>query len=93
MTETILDKIKAYKLEEIAARKAAVSLREVEAAAQRSLPAARFASRLKEAAQTGYALIAEVKKASPSKGLIRADFNPPNWPAPMSKAVRPACLF
>jgi indole-3-glycerol phosphate synthase len=73
MTETILDKIKAYKLEEIAARKAAVSLREVEAAS----PLRGFASRLKEAAQTGYALIAEVKKASPSKGLIRADFNPP----------------
>ena len=77
MTETILDKIKAYKLEEIAARKAAVSLREVEAAAHAASPLRNFASRLKEAAQTGYALIAEVKKASPSKGLIRADFNPP----------------
>ena len=77
MTETILDKIKAYKLEEIAARKAAVSLREVEAAAHAASPLRSFASRLKEAAQTGYALIAEVKKASPSKGLIRADFNPP----------------
>ena len=77
MTETILDKIKAYKLEEIAARKAAVSLREVEAAAHAASHLRGFASRLKEAAQTGYALIAEVKKASPSKGLIRADFNPP----------------
>ena len=77
MTETILDKIKAYKLEEIAARKAAVCLREVEAAAHAASPLRGFASRLKEAAQTGYALIAEVKKASPSKGLIRADFNPP----------------
>ena len=77
MTETILDKIKSYKLEEIAARKAAVCLREVEAAAHAASPLRSFASRLKEAAQTGYALIAEVKKASPSKGLIRADFNPP----------------
>jgi indole-3-glycerol phosphate synthase len=77
MTETILDKIKSYKLEEIAERKAAVSLREVEAAAHAAAPLRGFASRLKEAAQTGYALIAEVKKASPSKGLIRADFNPP----------------
>lgn len=77
MTETILDKIKAYKLEEIAARKAAVSLAEVEAAARDSGPLRGFASSLKQAAQTGYALIAEVKKASPSKGLIRADFNPP----------------
>ena len=77
MTETILDKIKSYKLEEIAACKAAVSLREVEAAAHAASPLRGFASRLKAAAQTGYALIAEVKKASPSKGLIRADFNPP----------------
>ena len=40
MTETILDKIKSYKLEEIAARKAAVSLREVEAAAHAAAPCA-----------------------------------------------------
>ena len=76
MTKTILDKIKAYKLEEIAARKAAVSLAEVEAAARDAGPLRGFANSLKQAAQSGYALIAEVKKASPSKGLIRADFNP-----------------
>ena len=76
MTETILDKIKAYKLEEIAARKDAVPLAEVEAAARDAGPLRGFANSLKEAAQTGYALIAEVKKASPSRGLIRADFNP-----------------
>ena len=76
MTETILDKIKAYKLEEIATRKAAVSLAKVEAAARDAGPLRGFANSLKQAAQSGYALIAEVKKASPSKGLIRADFNP-----------------
>ncbi|TYB90302.1 indole-3-glycerol phosphate synthase TrpC [Oceaniovalibus sp. ACAM 378] len=74
---TVLDRIKSYKLEEIAARKAARSLADVEQAA-RSAPAPRgFASALERAAETGYALIAEIKKASPSKGLIRADFDPP----------------
>lgn len=77
MSATILDKIKAYKLEEVAARKTAQPLAEVEAAAQAASPVRPFAGALRRAAQTGYALIAEVKKASPSKGLIRADFDPP----------------
>ncbi len=74
---TILDRIKAYKLDEVAARKAARPLAEVEEAAK-AAPAPRgFARALQEAATTGYGLIAEIKKASPSKGLIRADFDPP----------------
>jgi indole-3-glycerol phosphate synthase len=74
---TILDRIKAYKLEEVAARKAARPLATVEDAAK-TAPAPRgFARALSEAATGGYGLIAEIKKASPSKGLIRADFNPP----------------
>jgi indole-3-glycerol phosphate synthase len=73
----VLDKIKAYKLEDVAARKVAVPLAEVEARANAASPTRGFANRLQEASKTGYALIAEVKKASPSKGLIRADFNPP----------------
>ncbi len=74
---TILDRIKAYKLDEVAARKAARPLMDVEDAA-RAAPAPRgFARALREAAGTGYGLIAEIKKASPSKGLIRADFDPP----------------
>lgn len=77
MTDTILDRIKAYKLEEVAARKAARPLAEVEAAARQASPVRPFAGALRAAAQNGYALIAEVKKASPSKGLIRADFDPP----------------
>ncbi len=73
----ILDKIKTYKLEEVAARKAARPLSDVEAAAQQAPPTRGFAQSLSNAAREGYGLIAEIKKASPSKGLIRADFDPP----------------
>ena len=72
----ILDKIKAYKLEEVAARQAARPLTDVEDAARAASPTRGFADRLVEASREGYGLIAEIKKASPSKGLIRADFNP-----------------
>ena len=76
MSDTVLDRIKAYKLEEIAADKAAKPLADVEAEA-RNAPAVRpFGDALHEAAREGYGLIAEVKKASPSKGLIRPDFDP-----------------
>jgi indole-3-glycerol phosphate synthase len=74
---TILDKIKAYKLDEVAARKLARPLAEVEAAAKAAPPVRGFASALVDATRAGYGLIAEIKKASPSKGLIRADFDPP----------------
>lgn len=73
----VLDKIKAYKLDDVAARKAARPLREVEAAARDASPVRGFAAALTAATKQGYGLIAEVKKASPSKGLIRADFDPP----------------
>ena len=76
MTQTILDKIKAYKLEEVAADKSAMPLSAVEDAARAAPPVRPFADALRHAAATGYGLIAEVKKASPSKGLIRADFHP-----------------
>lgn len=77
MSQTILDKIKAYKLDEVAADKAARPLSEIEGLAQAAPPVRPFADALHNASREGYGLIAEVKKASPSKGLIRADFDPP----------------
>ncbi|TQM92065.1 indole-3-glycerol phosphate synthase TrpC [Roseinatronobacter monicus] len=74
---TILDKIKSYKLQEIADRKAARALSDVEDAARHAPTPRGFAAALRKAETTGYGLIAEIKKASPSKGLIRADFDPP----------------
>lgn len=74
---TILDDIKAYKLADVAKRKAERPLSQVEAAARDASPPRGFANALREAsALGGYGLIAEVKKASPSKGLIREDFDP-----------------
>ncbi len=74
----ILEKIGAYKLDEIAAAKRARPLASLEDAARAAGPVRGFASALRARLDTGlYALIAEIKKASPSKGLIRADFDPP----------------
>ncbi len=75
-TPTILEKIKAYKLDEIAAAKAAHPQAEIEEAARTAPPVRPFGRALLQASKTGYGLIAEIKKASPSKGLIRADFDP-----------------
>lgn len=73
----ILDKIKAYKLDEIAAAKAALPCADLEDQARAAGPVRGFNEKLSDATRQGYGLIAEIKKASPSRGLIRADFDPP----------------
>jgi indole-3-glycerol phosphate synthase len=73
----ILNKILARKTEEIAARRARVSLRELEQRAAQASPARGFVAAIqKKIAASQPAVIAEIKKASPSKGLLRADFHP-----------------
>ena len=75
---TILDKIAAYKRDEVAKAKVEIPLQELEVMALDAPPVRSFAGALQAKINSGqWALIAEIKKASPSKGLIRADFNPP----------------
>jgi indole-3-glycerol phosphate synthase len=88
----ILETIAAYKRDEVTALRRAQSQDAVDAAAKRASPPRGFRAALQRAAAPGrLALIGEIKKASPSKGLIRADFDPPSLAAAYAKGGA-ACL-
>lgn len=76
MTNKLIE-ICDFKREDVARRKAATTIASLHARASEQTPPRGFRKALDDAARSGFGLIAEVKKASPSKGLIRADFDPP----------------
>ncbi len=86
-----LEEICAVKRDEVRARRAATTLAALEDAARAQSPPRGFEAALRDRAQRGFALIAEIKRASPSKGLIRADFRPADHAAAY-EAGGAACL-
>lgn len=76
VVNSILEKIRSYKIEEIKYLKSRYSLNALEDIIREQPLPKGFENSLKSASSLGYSLIAEVKKASPSKGIIREDFTP-----------------
>ncbi len=71
-----LDEICATKRQEVTDRKSRATIGDLDAAALLQSAPRGFEAALRKASRDGFGLIAEIKKASPSKGLIRADFDP-----------------
>lgn len=87
---TQLDQILAHTLIEVTHRKGEADLADLERRAADHRPRG-FAAALRNTAETGPAIIAEIKKASPSRGLIRADFRPADLASALERAGA-ACL-
>jgi indole-3-glycerol phosphate synthase len=88
----VLDKILSYKRQEIEKAKETVTAQALRSRAESASPVRPFAEALQtRIAQGQFGLVAEIKKASPSKGLIRADFDPPSL-ARAYEAGGAACL-